>query len=129
MMSACEKEQNGRLAAPEALSTQALRERLDQLMDADDLTDADSGEMLELLKLLEQRDDGDYLRVDTDAALKTFRETYLPSVETETAACEPAARFPGALPAFVAAFSAGKAPTPQEEDALRHMIDEFRKEQ
>lgn len=36
--------------------------------------------------------------------------------------------FSGSLPAFLAAFTAGKPLTPQEADEIQHMIDAFRRE-
>ena len=106
------------MSAFEKQTTEALRARLDALMDSDAPNDRDSAELLEILAELERRGEADYIHVDTEAALRRFRETYLPTVEQK----------PQHLPPFLAAFTGGKSPTAQEEDDLRRMIDDFRKE-
>ena len=128
----------GEYAALEALSTQELKDLLCQMYDAPTFSGEDSDRMLAITEVLSAREDsGTYLRLDTDAALRTFRETYLPSVETDPD--EPgeapytvkrrADHDSGTLPAFLAAFSAGKKPTPEEAEELQQMIDDFRKGQ
>ena len=127
----------GEYAALEAMSTQELKDLLCQMYDAPALSGEDSERMLAITEVLSAREDSGCLRVDTGAALKTFREVYLPSAETDP---EEPAEAPysvkrraehgsGTLPAFLAAFSAGKKPTPEEAEELQQMIDDFRKEQ
>lgn len=106
------------MSAFENQSTETLRARIEALMGADAPSDAESAELLAIVDELKRRGDADYLRVDAEAALGRFRETYLPTVESR----------PRRLPAFLAAFAGGKSPTPQEEDDLRRMIEDFRKE-
>lgn len=108
------------MSAFENQTTEALRARMETLMASDRPNETESAELLELVTELERRDDASLVRVDTEAALRRFRETFLPTV------AEPR---PRRLPAFLAAFSGGKSPSPQEEDDLRRMIEAYRKEE
>ena len=124
-----EKRNAAEAAALEKLSTRALRERLSGLLDADPPTDGESETILAILRILERRGDGDYLRVDTRAALETFRAEFLPAAEEPEDELDlPAEAERHALPSFLAAFSAGRQPSPREEDALRRMIEDYRQE-
>ena len=144
-MSVFEKPNAADRAALEKLSAQELKELLRRLSDADAPTDAESRTMLEILELLEQREDGDYIRLDARAALRSFRREFLPAAETDPDAAEetparPAAgrtgrrrraapeKESGSLPAFIAAFAAGKRLSEQEVDEIQRMIDDYRKE-
>ena len=109
------------------MSAEAIRERLREMMDADACSDADSRLMLALTEELEQRGEDDYIRTDVHAALRSFRENYLPFSEQCGDGTEQSS-FADSLPAFIAAFSAGNTPSPQEIEEIRQMIDAFRKE-
>lgn len=125
-MSVCDKPNGADRAALEKMSTQELKDLLCQMSDSRTATDGESAAMLEIMEILKTRNDnGDWIRTDVGAAMKTFREEYLPStdVEPEEAACE------RELPVFLAAFAGGKKISAQEEDEIRRMIDDFRKEQ
>ena len=87
-MSVFEKPNAVDRAALEKLSAQELKELLRRLSDADAPTDAESRAMLEILELLEQREDGDYIRLDARAALRSFRREFLPAAETDPDAAE-----------------------------------------
>ena len=120
-------------AALEAMSAQELRDLLCQMSASDTVNDAQSSMMLEIMEVLRMRgDSSDFIRLDAHAAMKTFREEFLPSAELqpEEFSSEPddADVHSAPLPAFLAAFTAGKKLSPQEEDEIRRMIDDFRKE-
>lgn len=80
------------------------------------------------------KDNMDSIRVDVSAAMKRFREEFLPSAEIDPEALSGeharpgSARSSGSLPMFLAAFTADKKLSPQEEEEIRRMIDDFRKE-
>lgn len=127
--------------ALEAMRTPELRELLERMLDLPEPTEAESSAMLMIMDVLSAREDYDaYVRLDAAAALETFRETFLPSVDMDADADEGEQAEPkrhaarkerpvGSLPAFLAAFAAGKRPSEQEIDEIQRMIDAFRKEQ
>ena len=131
-MSVCDKPNGADRAALEKMSTQELKDLLCQMSDSRTATDGESAAMLQIMEILKTRNDnGDWIRTDVGAAMKIFREEYLPStdVEPEEVACEREQPASGAVPAFLAAFAGGKKISAQEEDEIRRMIDDFRKEQ
>lgn len=136
-MTACDNTNAADRAALERMSVSELEDLLSRMYDSPEHTDADSERMLEILEILESRsDNGDYIRLDAVDALASFRETFLPSAEQETPAEIPASEQPGnrhgrpraSLPAFIAAFTAGRQLSQQEIDEVQRMIDDFRKE-
>ena len=126
-MSACNEWNAIDRAELKKMSAEAIRERLREMMDSEACSDADSRLMLALTEELEERGEDDYIRTDVHAALRSFRENYLPFSEQCGDGTEQSA-FDDSLPAFIAAFSAGKKPSAQETEEIRKMIEAFRKE-
>ena len=71
-------------AALEKMSTQELKDLLCQMSDHFSATDDESNTILEIVEVLKIRENNsDYIRLDVNAALETFREEFMPSAEID----------------------------------------------
>ena len=76
-------------AVLEKMSTQELKDLLCQMSNQFTATEDESNAIIEIMEVLKIREDNsDYIRLDVNAALKTFREEFLPSAEIDPASTD-----------------------------------------
>lgn len=76
-------------AVLETMSTQELKDLLCQMSNQFTATEDESNAIIEIMEVLKIRENNsDYIRLDVNAALKTFREEFLPSAEIDPASTD-----------------------------------------